>query len=90
MKLKEIREGFYNDQERQHLMDMIEDYLFSHNHKLKVHRAIDSMDEEQLEKLKSMLYNVAKDNYDYATDTGDEIYIPEETIVKALQQMGAL
>lgn len=90
MKLSDLHENFYADQESQHLMDMIEDYLLSHNHKLKVHRAVDGLEEDQLEKLKGILYNAAQDSYDYATDTGGEINIPEEDIVQALQQMGAL
>ncbi len=90
MKLSDLCEGFNDDRFRQQMMDMIEDYLFSRNHKVKVHRAIDGMEDDQLEKLKGMLYNIAQDSYDYATDTGSQINIPEETIVQALERMGAL
>ena len=86
MKLEDLIERYEED----HILDMIEDYLMTHNFKLKVHRAIDALEDDQMEKLKGMLYKVAQDNYDYATDTGPSIYIPEETIIAALQQMRVL
>lgn len=88
MKLFEIMS--MRNMQREHIMDLIEDYLMTHNFKLKIHRAIDALEDEQMEKLKGMLYAVALDNYDYGTDSGASIYIPEETIVAALQQMRAL
>lgn len=86
MKLTDLLERREDD----HILDMIEDYLMTHNFKLKVHRAIDGLEEDQFEKLKGMLFHVAQDNYDYATDTGPSIHIPEENVIAALHQMRAL
>jgi hypothetical protein len=81
---------FYGDQAKQHMLDMVEEYLFSHTHHPKIQRAIDGLEADQLEKVKGMLLAIAEENYDYSTDEGGEINIPEEEIVHALRQMRLL
>lgn len=83
---------FLNEMDRNTLliMDMVEDYLRTHNFKLKVARAIEGLEDDEMEKLKGILFKEAEDNYDYGTDTGPSISIDERSIVAALTKMGVL
>lgn len=86
----DARSDFYSDMAEQQMLDMVEDYLFSGNHKPKVNQAIDSLDAQQLKELKDILRPSAEENYDYSTDFGPEITIPEDHIVHALRLVGAM
>jgi len=88
MKLQDICEMKGSVEE--HIMDFLEDFLRTHNFKLKVARAIEGLEDDQMEKLKGMLFAEAEDNYDYATDTGPSVFVKEESVIKALQKMGVL
>ncbi len=90
MKLSDLHENFYADQDRDHIYGLIEEFLFERDHSMKLTRALDGMSDPALEKLKGLLYNEAMDSHSYSTDYGSEIDLSEESILRALQQMGAL